>query len=290
MRLRLTENHIVALNFALIAGIAFVMALAVNDFVRWRLAWLDRGAAFLNPQLTSRAPRAHSRADYDLIVQRDVFNAARQVRAPVVVAAPLNLHLKLLGTSQMSRSRPYAVVEDEVSRKQSLYRLDEEIPGVGRVVQIEKHRVIIEHNGQNVALEMPLPTALVKSSSPAQPNGRMSALAPGIHRVAPNRWELSRSTVDRSMQNMGQLLMQARATPNLKDGKIEGFQLSEIQPNSLFGELGLQNGDIITEVNGQQINDPARAMELLELLRNQQSISLGLIRNGRPTSLNFDIR
>jgi general secretion pathway protein C len=288
MRPRLTENHIIALNFLLIAGIAFVLALAVNDFVRWRLAWLDRGAVFLGPQLGAHMPRSRSRADYEMIVRRDVFNAARPVRGPVI-AAPVNLHLRLLGTSQMSQSRPYAVIEDESSRRQSLYRLRDEIPGGGRLVLIEKNRVIVERNGQNVALEIPLNPAFAQSSSAAQPARRTKAPSAGVRRVAPNRWQLSRATVDRSMQNLGQLLMQARATPNLKGGKIEGFRLSEIQPDSLFGELGLQNGDIITQVNGQQINDPARAMQLLELLRNQQSISLDVIRNGQPTELDFDI-
>jgi general secretion pathway protein C len=287
MRPRLTENHIITLNFLLVAGIAFVLALAVNDFVRWRLAYLDRGPSLFGPRVVAHAPRAHSRADYQLIVQRDIFNAARQVRAPIV-AAPVNLHIKLLGTSEMSRSRPYAVIEDETSRKQALYRLKDEIPAVGHLVQIEKNRIIIEHNGQNFAVEIPANPALVQSSTAAQSLHHVPT--PGVRRLASNRWQVSRATVDRSMQNMGELLMQARATPNMRNGKIEGFQLSEIQPNSLFGDLGLQNGDIITGVNGQEINDPARAMQLLELLRNQPSISLSVIRNGQPTELNFDIR
>jgi general secretion pathway protein C len=288
MRPRLTENHVVALNFLLIAGIAFALALAVNDFVRWRLAWLDRSAVFFEPRPENRQPRSHARADYELIVQRDVFNAARQVRGPIV-AAPINLHLKLLGTSQMSRSRPYAVIEDENSRRQALYRLKDEIAGVGRLIEIEKNRVIIEHNGQNVALEIPPNAALAQSSAAAASPRRAIGWSAGVRRVAPNRFAVSRATVDQSMQNLGQLLMQARATPNLRGGKIEGFKLSDIQPDSLFSELGLQNGDVITQVNGQDVDDPAKAMQLLELLRNQQTISLGLIRNGQPTELNFDI-
>ncbi len=81
-----------------------------------------------------------------------------------------------------------------------------------------------------------------------------------------------------------------RALPNVENGKTNGFRLSEIQQGSLFQQMGLQDGDIVKSVAGQTINDPMRAMELLSVLQNQQSLSLQVIRNGQPVQLNYDIR
>ncbi|SRR5579875_478905 len=286
MFLRLTENHVVALNFALIAGIAFAAAQVVNDIVEWRLISMQAPPIY-SARPPRRAGRPYSRSEFQLIVERDIFNKVKQVHARTVVKA-VDLHLRLLGTSQLSRSRPYAVVEDEITRKQSLYRLQDEIPGVGRIVGIEKNRILIDRGGQLASVEMP--PAAEQAATPSSLGGRALTPYPGVRQVGTNHWQINRSTVDRSLQNMGQLLMQARATPNLRNGKIEGFRLSEIQPGSIFSQLGLQNGDIITEVEGQEVNDPARALEMLSLLRDRPSISLTVMRNGQPVQLNFDIR
>jgi general secretion pathway protein C len=90
---------------------------------------------------------------------------------------------------------------------------------------------------------------------------------------------------------MAELFTQVRAIPNLgADGRSNGFKLSEIQPDSLFQQIGLQDGDVLTGVSGQSVSDPAKAMALLGALRNQSSINLTLIRAGQPLQLQYNIR
>jgi general secretion pathway protein C len=76
----------------------------------------------------------------------------------------------------------------------------------------------------------------------------------------------------------------------MQNGAMNGFLLSEIQPNSIFKQIGLRDGDLLNAVNGQPVNDPGKAMTMLQSLQNQPSITLNVVRNGVPTQLHYFIR
>jgi len=67
----------------------------------------------------------------------------------------VDLHLKLVGTSHLSLAEPFAVIEDQRNNQQSLYKLGSDVADAGKLVAIEKERVVIDHAGQLVALEIP---------------------------------------------------------------------------------------------------------------------------------------
>ena len=92
------------------------------------------------------------------------------------------------------------------------------------------------------------------------------------------------------MENMNQLFTQIRAVPHFQDGKASGFRLFAIKQDSVFEKIGLKNGDIVTRINGNELTDPARAMSLLQDLRNEGRITVDVNRNRQLTTLNYEIR
>jgi len=286
MHFRLSERYIAALNFVLIAAIAYFAALSADDLIARKLA---AGAALEPPSRVARREVAAnlSRASYSAIVDRDVFNSVKQAAPEPVAPVAVNLHVKLLGTSELTSAKPFAIIEDEQNHQQSLYRLGDEIPDAGTLVAVERTRVLINHDGELRSLEISgdgVPAVMAANEPDSAPP------APGIHLSSPNQYTVDRATVDHNLQNMGSLLTQMRALPNIENGKTDGFRLSEIQQGSLFQQMGLQDGDIVKNIAGQEINDPMRAMELLSVLQNQQSIAIQVIRNGQPVRLNYQIR
>ncbi len=285
MHFRLSERYIPVLNFVLIAAIAYFAALSADDLIARKLT---AGSALEPPSRAARREVAAnlSRASYSAIVDRDVFNSVKQAPAPVAPVAA-DLHIKLLGTSELTLAKPFAIIEDEQNHQQSLYRLGDEIPDAGTLVAVERTRVLIDHDGELRSLEISgdrVPVAMAANEPAGAPP------APGIHLSAPNQYTVDRATVDHNLQNMGSLLTQMRALPNIENGKTDGFRLSEIQQGSLFQQMGLQDGDVVKNIAGQEINDPMRALELLSVLQNQQSIVIQVVRNGQPLQLNYQIR
>ena len=114
----------------------------------------------------------------------------------------------------------------------------------------------------------------------------------GVRQVAPNRYLVNRSSLNNDMQDMAKLFTEVRAVPNLQNGSSNGFALSEIQPGSIFDAMGLQDGDVVTNIGGQPTTDPRKTISVLESLQtaNNQSIQLTVLRNGAPVNLSYTIR
>ena len=175
MELRFTQVHITILNFILIGALSLVSVMCVRDIaVR---AYSNQGDA---PVAASAVRRVNSgvrtRAYYELIVKRDIFNLVPQESGPAPVVVE-DLHLKLIGTSLLSKSKPYAIIEDQKGNE-SLYQVGENIPDAGRLMSVETNRAIIDRGGTRVAID--IPALEIPEAAPSQLGGAVDAPLRGI--------------------------------------------------------------------------------------------------------------
>lgn len=308
MTFNIPEKYVYIINALMVALIAWFAALSVGDAVRLRLAG---GASSAEISGGARLPFGMSRsaALYEPIVRRDIFNLAPAPESASAAAATTeDLSITLLGTSHLSGGiKPFAIIEDAAGG-QTLYRLGETIPNAGRLLAIGHERIVVLHNGHRVAVAIPRDELgdsvnsqngigggrmqrlrQLRRSFMHSPMLRRHGAAKGIRKLAPNHYAITRSTVNDNVHHMAQLFTEMRATPNFKGGKSTGFRLSEIQPGSVFEEIGLRDGDVLTSVSGHPVSDPAKALQLLSTLDQQSSITLSVIRNGTPMRLSYTI-
>ena len=327
MQLRFSQIHVTILNFVLIAVLAIVSAMCVRDIIARRVANEPDAPAPMSAQnsATGMRPRLY----YDAIVKRDIFNETPQESGPAPVIEE-DLHLKLIGTSLQSRSKPYAIIEDPTGNE-SLYQVGEQIPDAGKLVSVEVNRALIDRNGHRVAIEIPasdLPE--VPPSQLGVPPGairgpmlrglpaamrrklqRLRAGAPGaaagdddnsdddssddnskieLKKLGPGKFEVSRAEVQQTMENPAQFFSQMRALPHFVNGKTDGFSISQVQPGSVFQQIGLQDGDLLTSIQGQPVTNPMQAMGLIQAVKTASAIDLTVNRGGTPTSVHLDLR
>ena len=57
-----------------------------------------------------------------------------------------------------------------------------------------------------------------------------------------------------------------------------------------IGDVLIKNGDTLLRINDFSIDSPDKAIQSLVSLKGQSKIKLDLIRNGQPTTFNYDIR
>lgn len=86
-------------------------------------------------------------------------------------------------------------------------------------------------------------------------------------------------------------LMMKHAPHIAKDdsGKALGVTANDISSLPYAAQLGFQDGDIISSVNGNAIRNEADAFALVNKLKNQKNFSVKVIRNGKPVDINFRI-
>ena len=113
---------------------------------------------------------------------------------------------------------------------------------------------------------------------------------PGFERTG-NSSVVTRQWVNDVLTNkLSQTLEDALAQPHLVNGKVQGFIITQISPNSIYDKLGIKNGDIVTAINGIQLNDAARAIQTLNSMRSETNIELQAIRGGQTVNFKVSIQ
>ncbi len=244
-----------------------------------------------------------SPADYQMIISRNLFNSrglipgdevpttpGDQNNAPIRTTLPLNL----IGTVILRNElRSIATIEDKDSQNVYPVRVDDEIPGKAKILSIEPYKVIFinPNSGRREFVDIPedLNTNAMTLGSVTKPSGG-ATLGASIEQTSPNQFNLPRAEVDRAVADLNKVLTEARAIPHTENGVAAGYKLIQIVPGSIYDKLGLKNGDVLSGLNGEPINDPGKAWEMLNQLKTQSRMELSVKRDGKTSNFVYDIR
>jgi general secretion pathway protein C len=190
-----------------------------------------------------------------------------------------SLNLKLLGTVVNEKGSSWAVILDLDNDRQDMVGVGSVVAGA-RVVSIARDKVVLSINGREEIL------FLGAEGTRAAGNSGDQASKEG----ATSTYVVDREKVRQNLDNLPSLLMQARAELYFKEGKPEGFQLSQIQKGSLLKSVGFEDGDVIRSVNGQEIRSLEDAIALYQQLGERDSYTIGILRGEKPRTLHVKIK
>jgi len=225
------------------------------------------------------------------IIDRNLFHSSVLTAQAVAELEPLvdleeleetELPLKLWGTiASANPADSWASIEELSQRSTTAVRVGDEISRA-TVVGIERQRVVLLENGKRRSLslyeedsvgsgrsaadslramarsrrsEARQPTARSSSRGASSASGRTS-MRERIQQLSEDRFEVERDEVEKVINNPAALLSQARILPKIdSDGGIAGLEISAIQPDSVFEQMGIEDGELITEIDGVPIGD-----------------------------------
>ena len=103
-----------------------------------------------------------------------------------------------------------------------------------------------------------------------------------------------RKIVDRSLithyaTNMGDIFKDIGIRDMKEGDAIKGFQVSFVRRGSHFSKLGLQRGDIIKSVNGQEINSYNAAFGIYKEIQNIENLTLVIVRDNQEMELEYEV-
>jgi general secretion pathway protein C len=238
-----------------------------------------------------------SLADYQVIVERNLFNSGRQALADSgKTGAPgldvdklkqTELKLKLHGTSTGRDGQRYAVIEDPKTREQMLYHQGDAIQNAV-IKMVLREKVVLTVSGRDEVLTQEEP-GVTKSGvpGPARADAGAAVRPPAAEPV--QQVTVSQEQAEQAMENIGDLLNQATFRPHVEDGKPAGISITGIKPNAIFRKLRLRNGDIITGVNGQTIASVDDAMKVFGTLSTEGPVQVKVKRRGQEETLEYKV-
>jgi len=218
---------------------------------------------------------------YSPIIERDLLKTKK--KSSKILKDKINLEalkhtdlkLRLWGTvTADDKQTAYAVIEEQKAKKQSLYRVGDKIQNA-TVKIILREKVILNVNGKDEILEI---EKLSKNKKI-----KKSALKSNV--VHGHDKKFNRLQTENVFKEVNNLMSQANIRPYFEKGTIGGIILTGIKPDSLFHKMGLKNGDIITGVDGEDIESVDNIQEFYKSLEASTDVQLQIKRKGKHKNI-----
>jgi len=285
----LFKRYFWLINIAFVVAVAFLSASVVNTKIRSKIEKPPKVDVQALKQWIPNAPPKIE--DYNVILQRDVFNSASVLAASLEKKGeivPINTEYDLVGTVAWTLEKSLALIQTKAGGAIKIYRVGDQLETGGKIVDIKRREVSIDRGGKIEVLQLPEFDLAAKLRSGT--GGKAENVAEGIKKYTDGDYVVDRRMVDNAFDNMGQLMRQARIMPNLKNGKIDGFKVSNIKKDSLYDKIGIKDGDVVRNINGITFNGPEDFLKVFEVLRNAKSINIDVTRGGSSQSLSYAVR
>jgi general secretion pathway protein C len=282
----------------LLALLCFIIcAKLAADLVSYRLSH------FFPKSVSKTAPTLQPASDEQLtsfasILEKGLFGTATQGKLTPIIQGPAaatkqapttaQSDLVLLGTAVGSFRETFALIQKTSTKEERVFRLGDRVYDIGPLLEVKKEQAEIQAGGQRIKLLTPTAVG-TDTGKPAAAQAGAQAGRLAVATGAGN-YVVDQRALNAALDNIGQAMTDARLLPSSKDGRVEGFKVSEVKPNGIFGMVGIKNGDVLLSINGFAIDSPDKAIQSFVSLKGQSAIKLDLIRDGQPTTLNYDIR
>jgi general secretion pathway protein C len=278
------KRYFAAIDILLIAVAVYFSVKAFYKVATTNLNNAPSPKATTRHIVSSEDETVHPMYYYRAIIERNLFNSKKGIgqhteRLDIETLEPTDLKLKLLGTVSGDNKEAYAVIEDTVERRQDLYRIGDSIQNA-TLKMILREKVVLRVDGKDEILGIEEGLGSQKTSIDSE---RRSGMA------ASQNVTLKRSRIESAVKNVNNLMKQIRIRPHFRNGKPDGLRLTGIRPNSIFYNMGLKSGDIITGVNNSTIESVDDVLKLYQSLQSSSSVQLQVKRRGRPKTINYNI-
>ncbi|MDB4979550.1 MAG: gspC [Myxococcales bacterium] len=304
----LLRKYLWALDLLVIAVCAIFSARATATIIETKLASAAPPAKAAPRLIAAASPTVYSK-DFEEILKRNIFcstcppiikppeTGGPEVHVdpqPQRTTLPLKLLAIMFAPAPADPRWSMAIIRDTDEKTSGAFSIGSKVREA-TITDISEVRVDFEIQGRKEYLELfdkgpgpaPAPVAAV-----AAPSGDpfMAELDKGIKKTGEHTFEVQRGTVDSLLGNMSVLSRSARIVPEIKDGRAAGFRLFSVRPDGPFAKIGLQNGDVISAINGLDMTSPDKALEVYTKLKSASHLSVGLERNGQKITKEYNIR
>lgn len=238
-------------------------------------------------QIAPRAPVSAASKSIEGIVGRNIFCATCDgAPAPERSQRAFTLLAVMFAPPPSDPRWSVAVIRDDEAATTGPYGVGARL-GDATIESIAEVYVVLDvGRGRRELLE------LLRRRPRAPPNGRgapAAAFGDGVRKTGTHSYELRRAALDQFLAG-GATPPWPRVVPQSKDGAPIGFRLFGIASDGPFAAIGLENGDVLREVNGRSIATPDAALAAFAALRTASHVWLAVERDGRRIRMDYVIR
>jgi general secretion pathway protein C len=231
-------------------------------------------------------PNPASQIDLGRISSAELFGLYQKPANPGLAAlasAPdTQLNLTLLGILANGRNKASSRALISNGTDEKPYAIDDSVaPGV-TLTAIFPDRVVLSRNGQLETLRL----------DKSQPNSSAPPLAVAENAGGDNGTAESLAQIRAQMlanPAKAQDYIRVQPAPSANGSGQIGYRIYPGRDRSVFTAAGLRPGDVVTSINGVQLDDPSKSLQLLSDLSQANQVTLTVQRGGESQTVNVNL-
>lgn len=251
-----------------------------------------------NPSGEAVVFRPADNIDITQLQSINLFGIAGAVSVPqaetetVAVADDVALNAIKTKLNLTLRGIVYSPYDDEslavivFQNEQDRYYIGDKLPTGNKVTlaRVIPDHVILDNNGRYESLWL---YDDEKRSSPAR---KVSTFKTNKKTVTDNRnnartTRLAKDYRDRLYKNPGSLAEVLRVSPVNKSGQMLGYRVTPGRDRKQFAQLGFKANDVVISINGIELDEPSKALEIYKLMRTASEAAIVVNRKGAPVEV-----
>jgi general secretion pathway protein C len=234
------------------------------------------------------------------IASLHVFGEApREQPAQLLDAPETRLNLTLRGVYATGDEQALAIIASG-GNNERFYRVGDVIAGGPTLKAVYWDRVILENNQRLETLRLPKSkdSGLQVAAEAGLSDATAAYNSNALYYEAPiDTAPTGTSPVDlgqlreQILQDPGRLADMVQAVPHKDEsGQFDGYELIPQGDAQLFNQLGLQEGDVVTAVNGIAIDRPDKGLLALQDLVKAEQVSVTVLRDGTEITVEHSLQ
>ncbi|HKD43601.1 MAG TPA: type II secretion system protein GspC [Myxococcaceae bacterium] len=197
------------------------------------------------------------------------------------------LGVKLIGTLS-GVAKQWVLASLDVGGRARSFSIGDEVEGA-KIIDIERDRVIVLNQSRQEFIDRGQAPESGRTSTDV-PSPSPQGLGASIRALSPTEYEVPRAELDNIVADINTIATQARSAPVIKDGRVQGLRLFAIRPGSIYERLGISNGDVLTRINGENLDSMTKGLQLFTKLQEARRIEVDLERSGSVTRRTYYVR
>lgn len=255
-----------------------IMIASLSAHLIWALVPTPANSRWQAPTLPAPQQTQHQQTDIQAIVSQNLFGAYQANLSGDGAEAPeTRLSLSLIGILAATESSESRALIGSTGDEEKPYAIGDVITNGVSLQAIFPDRVILSRNGalETLKLNKEAPTtAMAPPPTSSVPTGTAQLLG---------------NIRDEVLNDPSKASQYIRVQPANVNGQMKGFRVYPGRERGAFNQLGLRPGDLVTQVNGIQLDDSQKALQMLTELSKANSISLTVERGGQPQNFNVTL-
>lgn len=278
-------------RLAMIASMLLIIACA---WLLVEITWMffPQGEQSTMPVAQRTKPLTNNQAqqnNFKQLTSANVFGVSEKAALQQQSKAPetkLNLTLKgVLATSPMEMAS--AIIAQGKNGKEDIYGIGDKMPGGVTIKEIHPEYVVLERSGRLETLKLQKLSGVDGFGSGGKSNlqsGRSNSYSQGSPAAA---LKDIRSNIMKNPTSFGEYALPVVVKEN---GKQIGYRLKPQQKGQMLSELGIESGDVITQINGVKLDNQQNGISALRKLSTAKNLNIVVKRNGAEVPLNISLQ